>query len=529
MILRGILDQSLGRYCIRGYAFLGDLERVSRADFGFQRNMIIKQKETIVKFLESDDLFFPEVILSYVIRQKIFTRGRIPTIRIDPLQTIISGKRFLSNIDKITFTTKTVRYRNIQDSRGIDTTNIITLKIDDDRLAELINLNQQPFLRIDGNHRLSAASEFRDHERVTKMIAPFCLILLPDMRPIPSPLVSMDDEQPIVTKFEKTVFHNINSKSVPLTEEEIYRVIIEDDINFTNAELLSRDDFGPNYSFTRNIWKKITPEIYPSIGHLLYSEKDNVHFVKTILVNLFNLLREYGLINEKFTQFNIVDRIFKKVEQRYDDNVLLKRSNSHGLLIAFLYFTFKGNKFNLDWFTDWILENHIYELTDVSPNDLISIFEKILLSKHRTIFISMEFDNPVCEKHYNAVTNLIEEINRERDAGIKLYPLRIDRFRDGSAYKIPDAILNKIFDSGLLIADLTFSNPNVYHEVGYIMGLHRLRNRRKINLTLICNVAKTDFPVVGFNIRNHHIIGFKNTDELTNELKGQIINFYFKD
>lgn len=68
MIFRGILDQSLGQVCIRGYAHLRDLERVSRADLVFQRNLIAKQKATIVRFLKSTDLFFPEVILSKVVK-----------------------------------------------------------------------------------------------------------------------------------------------------------------------------------------------------------------------------------------------------------------------------------------------------------------------------------------------------------------------------------------------------------------------------------------------------------------------------
>ncbi|MEI9909981.1 MAG: hypothetical protein WDO71_10085 [Bacteroidota bacterium] len=200
-------------------------------------------------------------------------------------------------------------------------------------------------------------------------------------------------------------------------------------------------------------------------------------------------------------------------------------------MVAFLYFTFKGNKFNLDWFTDWVLENHIYELKHVSAYDLIAIFEKILLSKHRTIFISMQFNDPICENHFDFIKTIIEEINTETKANIKIYPLRIDRYKDGSAYKIPDTILNKIFDSGLLIADLTIGNPNVYHEVGYLMGLHRLRTERKLNLILICNTTiHKKFPNnIGFNIRNHKILPFKDANRLKDPLKEEIMNYYYKN
>ncbi len=128
----------------------------------------------------------------------------------------------------------------------------------------------------------------------------------------------------------------------------------------------------------------------------------------------------------------------------------------------------------------------------------------------------MQFNDPTCENHFDFIKTVIEEISTETKANIKIYPLRIDRYKDGSAYKIPDAILNKIFDSGLLIADLTRDNPNVYHEVGYLMGLHRRRTQRKLNLILICNTTiHKKFPNnIGFNIRNHKILPFKDTNRL---------------
>jgi len=105
MILRGILDQSLGQVCIRGYAYLGDLERVSRPDLVFQRNLIAKQKATIVTFLDNNpNLFFPEVILSYVVKFKFRKNGTKASI--SPLGEIIQGNKFKSNVDQIQFTTK---------------------------------------------------------------------------------------------------------------------------------------------------------------------------------------------------------------------------------------------------------------------------------------------------------------------------------------------------------------------------------------------------------------------------------------
>lgn len=83
---------------------------------------------------------------------------------------------------------------------------------------------------------------------------------------------------------------------------------------------------------------------------------------------------------------------------------------------------------------------------------------------------------------------------------------------------------------GLLLADLTKDNPNVYHEVGYLMGLYKLRMPRKLNLLLICNTTEhKNFPAnIGFNIRNHKILAFKDTNKLKEPLKQEIISYYFK-
>ncbi|MCK9209579.1 MAG: hypothetical protein M0P61_01950 [Ignavibacteriaceae bacterium] len=441
---------------------------------------------------------------------------------------IVSGKKFISNIDPINFRTKVIKEVNVLDSRGIDETKITTISIDDSRLIELISLDQQPFLRIHGNHRLSAAKEYSNRIGITQLIAPFCLILLEDRSPNAS-LPSKDSKR-IPTKFEKTVFHNINSKSIPLTDEEIYRVIIDDEDNFLNTELLKRKDFGPDYFNTRNIWKKIIPANYPTIGKLLYNEKEDIANIRTVLVDLFALLREFGKITKKFNQYDLIKKTFIKVEQIYNDNPLLKLSGSIGLLVSFMFFAFKNNKFNIDWFTNWVLENHIYEIKKVAAKDLISIFDNIILAKHRTIFVSMQFNDAVCENHYNVIEDVIKRINKEKNANIKIYPLRIDRFKDGSAYKIPDAILQKIEESGLLIGDLTNSNPNVYHEVGYLMGLIKMRKQRKMNLILISNTSVTKLPdQIGFNIRNHKILGFEDTNKLREPLTQEILAYYFKN
>lgn len=518
MVLRGILDNSLGQLCIRGFAYLKDLEKASTADMLFQRELISKQDYTIRNFLENNpNLFFPEVILSCKIPSSQTGRN----VSIDPLADLQTGKNFNVPDLGISFRGKTVSFRGIQDSRLQDTTRIVTIEIDEGKLAELSKEDKQPFLRIDGNHRLSAAKAFKGRQTIEELITPFCIILLSGITP---------QLQHSSERFERVVFHNINSKSVPLTDEEIYKVILDAPTYFDDNELKTSNDFGYEYLFARWLLPKLKDRLddFPSISEILSNKKNKVETFRSVLVDFFRLLLRFEHINKRFTQKDLVYRTLQKVEILYHDNPLLKETKSHGLLVSFMFFIFRNNSFNLEWFTNWVIDNHIYELEKVSPYDLVAIFKKILLSKERTIFISMAFGKPHTERHFKFIQNLIAELNDEKKANIKIFPLRIDRFKDGSAYKIPDKILSKIEDSGLVIADLTYTNPNVYHEVGYLMGLNKGLNKSKLNLLMICNTAKTEIPGdIGFNIRNHKIIGFEDTDDLKEPLKEEIYKHYF--
>lgn len=67
MIIRGILDRSLSnQICIRGFARIKELARISKANEAYQRKLVDAQEKVVSNFLteENEMLFFPEVILS---------------------------------------------------------------------------------------------------------------------------------------------------------------------------------------------------------------------------------------------------------------------------------------------------------------------------------------------------------------------------------------------------------------------------------------------------------------------------------
>lgn len=76
------------------------------------------------------------------------------------------------------------------------------------------------FLRIDGNHRLSAVNEFSSyaHKRI-----PYCLLLFRN--------------EIETNKFCRALFYNINTKQIPLKTEQNLKVIIESEQTFDDETL----------------------------------------------------------------------------------------------------------------------------------------------------------------------------------------------------------------------------------------------------------------------------------------------------
>jgi hypothetical protein len=206
----------------------------------------------------------------------------------------------------------------------------------------------------------------------------------------------------------------------------------------------------------------------------------------------------------------------------------LKVNACVGLFIAFIYFclTDPSDK-RLNPFKHWVKGNHLTALTSIEAPALIEIFERVHASRRRTIFVSMEFGTHT-QAIYRTINKAVDQINKDCRPNIKIEPLRIDKHNKGHSYKITDEILNMIESSGFLIADLTHGNKNVYHEVGYLMGLNQGRHKKQDNFVLIVrDKNKTQIEKdVGFNLKDVSQIRFKETIDLEAELTRTIKKYY---
>lgn len=114
-----------------------------------------------------------------------------------------------------------------------------TLSIPDKKYDRI---EDKPFRRVDGNHRLLAIEKLiAEGQMRSNYLIPFCIIVFPDN-------VSMKDE--------KIIFHNINSKAVPIRSERLLEGIIvdsKDELSFSDKEL--DDSFGHEYLLARKVLK----------------------------------------------------------------------------------------------------------------------------------------------------------------------------------------------------------------------------------------------------------------------------------
>ncbi len=421
MKLTGILGNSLnGQLCLRGFAKIKDLARVSKADYTYQRNPI--DRSDISDFLEKQAyLFFPEVILGY----KVKSKGTESVI-----QQIQEGKKAKS--EEGSFAVKLLKLDG-------ETVKFLTIEIDE-------TINPQPFSRIDGNHRLLAA-EKSTNSKVENMVAPYCLLL--------------GENTMEFDKATKVFFYNINTKTIPLTSEENLKVMIDDDINFSNTELI--EIFGGKHPIkTRELINKAKPEIFGNIQHII---KDQY---RTYLNNTFWHLLEDGEDETKLV--NKVINSLQAINTLYGSEPQLKANMSLGILTAFLYYHVKEESTKFEMFKNWILNNQIFNAEEVSAQSLINIFDEIVSSEIK-IFVAMPyFDERVIDDYNKIYNEAITQIAKEYSINLSLYPIMSNK---GATQDQIQDIINKIKECKICFADITDNNPNVSYEMGWARALKK--------------------------------------------------------
>lgn len=486
----GAFAPSIGGFLtVRGYARLTDIAKCSFADAGYQRDLQPKHVEEISRFFsEGEYLFFPEIILSVQLDAD-FEKSGAP--KDDPFKLVSSGQPFKSNTNGL----------DIKPRKAKSTSDLTRYEITVPDGAKL-------FKRIDGNHRLNAFEELKD-EKFDRFEAPFCVIFLPAKES---------------RRSEKALFHNINSKAWPLTSEEAYKGIVDDVADFPDDAL--RDRFGPEYLQCRHLKGKMDFAYLSNLKTVFGQNAGQSECNRSVLIqSLQDVQKQLG--SDVALETEKVFAAIKSINDTYADK-RLQASSAQGLFSAFLFFQLNSERSRGSslQFTNWVLRTHQYELKTIHAADLIKIFGKIAQSRKRQVFVSMQFSEET-KPNFDAIKSAVEDLNKAHDLDIQIRPIRIDQFDTGYSYEINAEVLRLIEDSGLLIADLTLGNPNVYQEIGYLMGLNQGKGLPHENFLLVHNASIGDVKNdIRFNIAGIKQLRLADTNGLREEVKRQVSIYY---
>ena len=444
MILSGIIDRSLGQLCLRGFAPIKELAKISKADYEYQRDILDKQQARISNFLETEKhLFFPEVILSFKFKTKFeFLENNKQT----PLQYIELGKSFNTQDKNVSL--KFTANKNYDFKQA-------ELTIDDSFLNQLIDNKEHPFHRIDGNHRLSASEE-TNSSFIEKLKIPFCIILGQEFYNENGTVSNVDSEN-----FDKSVqvyFHNINTKTIPLTSEENLKGIVNNTIRFTDDEL------SEIVKTDGNIVRKLIKEtkeysVYPNVKHIISGNE------KTFTVSLVNLLLEQkvkkvGVIKNIQNALSHTNTILTETEIKFNTTLLLA-------LVYYLTIRKEARNFLL-----WVKSNRIDAIEYISEYNIIDLFEEYAKSEIK-VFVAMPYfdgDAEVVEEYNTIYDSVVKEIAAKYEIRISLFPIM--QSKGATQDQIQD-IINKIQNCGIFIGDISDNNANVLYETGWARALNK--------------------------------------------------------
>ena len=496
MKLKGILDFSLGNFlCLRGFAPMGMLQDISKYDENIQRIPKDERLKEIGEFLKKGEfLFFPEVVLLVSLHDG------------DPETETVA--RFYESV-KRGLPNKILRFANglrissvvghskkSNDIRSVRYFQVGTVQFDTRRGAI--------FSRIDGNHRLAATTETQVRDR----IMPFCIVFCRNATEF--------------RRFSRALFHNINYKQVPLPKEHNLRLILDDPDLFPDEKLKTDPSFGWPYYLARQLNNRLDLDLLPNLKALIHPEP------RSFFVDELSFLTAHGVLGDNEHAITRFKEALGKVNALFDTLPALNNTRNLGLLATLVYYQLK-NAAAARSFAKWVVDNHLHLIANSSPPDLVAIFDKILESRKRMIFVSMPFGKPGPDDQYATIQRVAKEVSDAYGLKPPLKVERVDWFHDGTSYEITDKIIDMLCDCGLLIGNLTYCNPNVYHEIGFVMGKAKAEGKDVANMLLFLDksVAEEREKFVGFNLKGiKHIPFTRSETEFVPALRENLEKFY---
>lgn len=428
MKLNGMLSKVMDNYlCLRGIASIKSLAKISEVNPDIQRDLLEDHKDEMKDFLERGEYaFFPEVVLS----MNVGLSDEVEDFENLAVAVDSADKGFNLKVGKVKVNFKPDENKLIDDRRQLKVAQIT------------FDENDITLSRIDGNHRLSAANYLNND-----ILIPFCLIIFPN------------EEE--AKNNSRAIFHNINSKQIPLKLEQNIKIIIESSGVFTDSILEKSQPFGLHYKFARELLcgdDKIDFSCFPHTKNFVYDNK------YSFFTDLFRYLLKESLINNA-TAVNDVKNELVNVENAINEASIDASSNNSSIVGALAYYKLSDlDKYKR--FIRWISKNHIADAKTVNIDDLISIFDKVYDNIPKNVFLARWYPATTdancqnAQHRFNSIKNVVESLN------LKLIDLGT---QDGGTFDIRSVMYNEIIECDIFIADLTGCRHNVMVEVGYAL------------------------------------------------------------
>lgn len=465
MKLTGIIEDVFrGVTIFRGYATLKTIARLSSST-NYQREYERQRIEEILGYMkDSQFLFFPELILGWQIED-------VDAIR--KIKEDDSASGFMIE-NGIKIKKSKFKFKSLSDGEE-PKTKVVTIEIPD-------IINDTLFNRIDGNHRLVVIDKIisgeveGDYQEICNQIAPFCLI------------IQHKDINNEAEKQETAYFYLINSKAIPLTNEQNLRAIFSENV-FTDNE-------KDNLAVVKDIkqYESIVNELiagnYRFVSDLFEGE------VYTLALGIMDQISDIDIELEEFKKALI------EIEALYNRHELLETNKN--IILSLIIAYAKHGKELFDGFRKWLNTNQLTRIKEIKPHELLSVYEE--LRKEIKIFVAMPYfdgDADVVRSYNDAYKYCVNKLKEEDPSiHISVFPIMEN---DGESRNIDEQIFRQIDQCSIFIADVSEKNEGVYLEYGYA----KAKNKYRI-------IMKSNNPTIKahFDLDHDSRVSYKKNDNL---------------
>ena len=579
--LEGIIYKTFDHYIVlRGFAPIKDLAAVSYKPESYQRPAIEQHKADIIKFLDSGEYkYFPEITLACRVKnyQEFASNiGVDNAIDRDDAQ-YVDGLKVLA--ERLPYTGYRARHANI--TKG---DNKSLVRVDGNHRLE-------PF---DDPEDSIWQKERANKEKLEKLIVPFTIIFSEiefgdkfeagifhninfKQEPlrqeaslkIISDLGVFDDKEKLgeayplalqlIVTAKNNTFDSIHwLKNNNDIDKDYYRTAclrviqlllnrktaIKEDLEEEKNKLSEKEK---EVAKNKTELEKLRKQAQSGPKKALQQQEEQKHKIQRLENEARNLdfqqkhiERRVKRLSDYLEKINDISEIKKAITSlgHVYESFEGKEYGNIAFLSTMVYYSLL-DKTQLQAFIQWAVRNGINkvnepdDLSKDSAENLIKMFEQIFQSKKNEVFVSMQFGDSQSELIYEKIVRAIEQFNTKY-TGIHLnvYPIRIDRTVESSTYSIQDRILEAIKSCSLIIADLSSKNINVYHEIGYAMGVAQANNLLP-NMILLYkedtqykDKSEDTDKFIGFNLRNLSQLRFKDYKQLVDGLIERLEKHY---